>query len=105
RVFLQSPMEGPAEEVVLQRLNGDATSLDGQYVRAKSDVLDRNRPAAPGLDGQADFRFEPVLESITSCPSYAEVCPLFDAVNLYWHVDTFAAEYWVGRMGLDIDFQ
>lgn len=105
RVFLQSPMEGAAEEVVLQRLNGDATALDGQYVRARSDVLDRNRPAAPGRDGQADFRFDPILDSIRDCPLDAEVCPLFDAVNLYWHVDRFAADYWVDRMGLDIDFQ
>ncbi len=105
RVFLQSPMEGEAQEVMLERLHGDATALDGQYVRARSDVLDRNRGAAPGKEGLADFRFDPVLDSIRDCPLDAGVCPLFDAVNLYWHVDRFASEYWVARMGLDIDFQ
>jgi len=103
-VFLNNPFDIVAVEVELQGLLGDATRLEGEYVRAGSERLDGFDIAAPGLNG-ADFRFEPDTTDAQLCNTDQSVCSRFDAVNVYYHIDTFVREFWIDRMGVDINFQ
>jgi len=103
RVFLTDPADGDAVEVVLQGLLGDGLALDGEFVRAGSDRLDGQGKAARAEDG--DFRFEPDTTEAVHCITDLTECPSFDAVNVYYHVDHYAREFWEGRMGVDITFK
>jgi len=89
-VYDASPEEGAPIEVALQRLAGSATTLDGQYVRVTSNVLQPGGEPVQGKNGSSDFRFD------AAAPT---------AVNVYYHIDRFAHEFWVERLGVDIDFQ
>lgn len=103
RVFESDPAGGDAVEVLLQGLIGDGLSLDGEFVRAGSDRLDGAGMPASAPDG--DFRFDPDTTEAVYCITDLSECPAFDAVNVYHHVDTYAREFWEGRMGLDIGFK
>lgn len=104
-VYLSDPFGGDAVEVTLERLHGDGTSLDGQYVRVASDKVDAPGTATPGIGGAADFRYQPNDYVTESCFDRVEDCALFDPVNVYYHVDRMASEFWRDRMGVDPDFQ
>ena len=103
RVFLTDPGSSQATEVTLQGLLGDGRSLDGEFVRAGSDRLDGAGQVMTTLDG--DFRFTPDTTSAVLCPTDLSACSAFDAVNLYWHVDRFARDFWVDRMGITPSFR
>ena len=104
-VFETDPSGGDAVEVLLERLHGDGTTLDGQYVRVASDRIDPPGAAAPGKDGQPDFRFAPNDPETEDCFGAIEDCSPFDAVNVYYHIDRMATVFWRDRMGIDPDFQ
>jgi hypothetical protein len=103
-VFLNNPFDIAPVEVQLQGLLGDGTRLEGEYVRSRSFKLDTLGLAAPGLGG-ADFRFEPDTTDMKPCNTDVSRCSPFDAVNVYYHVDTFVREFWVNRMAMEIPFQ
>ena len=102
-VFLHDPNDGQTILVQLQGLLDDGSRLEGEYVRAGSEELEGPTESAPG-DG-ADFRFEPDLNPAQDCITDLSRCSRFDAVNLYYHIDTFVRQFWIDRMGVDIDFQ
>ncbi len=104
-VYASDPGEGAVIEVQLERLFGAGDRLEGQYVRVGSDRLDSPGTAAPGKDGQADFRFEPNDPETEDCLADLGDCSPFDAVNVYHHVDRFATEFWRDRMAFDPPFQ
>ena len=103
-VFLNNPFDIAPVEVQLQGLLGDGTRLEGEYVRSRSFIVDTLGLAAPGRGG-ADFRFEPDTTDMKPCNTDVSRCSPFDAVNAYYHVDTFAREFWVHRMAVEIPFQ
>ena len=103
RVYETNPSGGEATEVTLQGLLGNGSALDGEFVRAGSDRLDGIGVAAKAIDGA--FTFAPDTTEAVHCMVDLAECPAFDAVNVYYHVDRFAREFWEQRMGLDIDFQ
>lgn len=110
RVFLEDPDDVEPGDIDLPNLTGDGTRLDGLYARVHSDRLDAAGAPAPGKDGLADFRFEPILGKGVECTTAADAevgqyCSRFDAVNVYYHIDRVAREYWIDRLGIDIDFQ
>ena len=102
-VFATDPADGNVIEVMLEGLLGDGLSLDGEFVRAGSDRMDGQGNAASAPDG--DFRFDPDTSSAVLCPTDLSRCPAFDAVNVYYHVDSFARHFWEDRMGVDISFK
>lgn len=110
RVYLEDPDDPAPSEIEIPNLAGDGTRLEGLYARVRSDKLDGSADAAPGLDGLPDFRFDPILGQGVECTSAvgdeAELyCSRLDAVNVYYHIDKVAREYWIDRLGVDIDFQ
>ena len=111
-VFLNSPRDSGHAEVVLKDLFGDGTRLEGLYVRARSERVDGAVEIARGLESGAgggastpDFRFIP--DTTAAVPCYTDVtrCPRFDAVNVYYHADRFARDFWVDYLGLNIELQ
>ncbi|MFT5141847.1 MAG: hypothetical protein ACI80V_001937 [Rhodothermales bacterium] len=104
-VYLSDPSGGDAVEVTLERLYGDGTRLDGRYSRVASDRLDTPGLGAPGIGGAADFRYPPNNWETEDCLEVIEDCSPFDAVNVYYHIDRVAREFWLGRLGVDIPFQ
>lgn len=104
-VYLENPDDGTTAVVQLERLDGDGTRLAGRYVRVTSDKLSTNGQAVEGVGGAADFRYEPNTSPMADCTWHIEDCSLFDAVNVYYHIDRFAHEYWTDRLGVDISFQ
>ncbi len=102
-VFLHDPNDGQTILVQLQGLLNDGSRLEGEYVRVGSEELEGPTESAPG-DG-ADFRFEADLNPAQECITDLSQCSRFDAVNLYYHIDTFVRQFWIDRMGIDIDFQ
>lgn len=104
-VFTTDPAAGPREEVMLERLFGTGNRLDGQYARVGSNRLQPQGEPAAGKDGEADFRFEPNNPETEDCLEDIDDCAPFDAVNVYYHIDRFATEFWRDRMGFDPPFQ
>ena len=104
KVFLSNPFDITPVEVLLEGLHNAGNQLDGQYVRAGSDRLD-GAGAASGINGQADYRFEADTTEMKLCSTDLSKCPAFDPVNVYYHVDRYARDYWVDQMGVDISFQ
>ncbi len=104
-VYEQSPEEGAPVEVMLERLNGSATLLDGQYVRVTSNVLQPGGESLPGKNGTSDFRFDVAAPTTAECITDAAACSAFDAANVYYHIDRFAHEFWTERLGVDVNFQ
>ncbi|MFT4605477.1 MAG: hypothetical protein ACI9W4_002216 [Rhodothermales bacterium] len=104
-VYASDPGEGVAIEVQLDRLFGAGDRLEGQYVRVGSDRLDSPGTASPGINGQADFRFEPNDPETEDCLADVNDCSRFDAANVYHHIDRFATDFWRDRMGFDPPFQ
>ena len=102
-VFLHDPDDGQTILVQLQGLLDDGFRLEGEYVRVGSEKLEGPTESAPG-DG-ADYRFEPDLNPALDCITDSSRCSRFDAVNLYYHIDTFARQFWIDRLGVNIDFQ
>ena len=102
-VYLNDPADDEVSTVDLQRLNGDGTRLDGIYAQVRSYRLDADGNPTRGIDGSSDFRYEPGIDSL--CTWNVDSCSRFDAVNVYYHIDRFASEYWVERLGVDISFQ
>ena len=102
-VFLHDPDDGQTILVQIQGLLDDGSRLEGEYVRVGSEELEGPTESAPG-DG-ADYRFEPDLNLAKECITDLSKCSRFDAVNLYYHIDTFVREFWIDPMGVDIDFQ
>ena len=111
RVFLEDPDDPAPGDIELENLTGDGSRLEGLYARVHSDKLDASGESAPGKDGLADFRFDPILDQGVECTlsstpeEAAEYCSRLDAVNVYYHIDRVAREYWIDRLGVDIDFQ
>lgn len=104
-VYLSDPSDGHVAQVQLERLDGDGTKLVGRYVRVTSERLSADGEPIEGVNGTADFRYEPIADSLADCTWHIEDCSRFDAVNVYYHVDRFAHEYWTKRLGVEIDFQ
>lgn len=104
-VYDASPEEGAPIEVALQRLAGSATTLNGQYVRVTSNVLQPGGEPVQGKNGTSDFRFDAAAPTTADCITDAAACSAFDAVNVYYHIDRFAHEFWAERLGVDVDFQ
>lgn len=102
-VFKTDPADGTVVEVVLLGLLGNGLSLDGEFVRAGSDRLDGEGNPMSTPDG--DFRFDPDTTGAVHCTTDSSECAAFDAVNVYHHVDTYARQFWEGRMGVDIGFK
>lgn len=104
-VFLNDPSDGPYREVELLRLHGDASRLEGEFVRVFSARLHQEGESLESRDGAGDFRFEPILGETSNCTREINDCSPFDLVNVYYHVDRFAREFWMDRLGVEIDFQ
>jgi hypothetical protein len=104
-VYASDPGEGAVIEVQLKRLFGAGDRLEGRYARVGSNRLESPGVAAPGKDGQADFRFEPNDPETEDCLADIADCSPFDAVNVYHHIDRFATEFWRDRMAFDPPFQ
>ena len=104
-VYLNDPSNSGPATVELPRLHGDGTRLEGQYARISSYRLTPDGDFISGIDGAADFRYQPSPDSAYGCHFHVDQCSAFDAVNVYYHIDKFATEFWRGRLGLDIDFQ
>ncbi len=105
RVYLKDPGDGSTTDLSLERLFGDGTKLDGRYARVHSERLDKGGFAARGMAGRADFRFDPNLQQNQDCILRIEDCSRFDAVNVYFHIDRYAREFWRDRLGIDPPFQ
>lgn len=103
--FLNDPADRSYREVELHRLNGDGSVLDGEFVRVSSARLQPDGSPLASVDGSGDFRFEPVLADSSDCVRVIEDCSPFDLVNVYYHIDRFAREFWEDRLGIDIEFQ
>ncbi len=104
-VFLGDPDDGASTTIQLDRLDGDGTKLTGRYVQVTSHRVGTLGEPIEGVDGAADFRFEPNTDPSADCTWRIEDCSPFDAVNVYYHVDRYAQEFWVERMGVEIPFQ
>ena len=103
RVFATNPGSSQPIEVNLPGLIGDGTVLDGEFVRSGSDRLDGAGVLA--ASASKDFRFDPDTTGAVFCPTDLSACSPFDAVNVYYHVDRYARQYWEDVMGLDISFR
>lgn len=104
-VYLENPDDGTTAVVQLERLAGDGTRLNGRYVRVTSDKLSTKGQAVEGVGGAADFRYEPNTSPVADCTWHIEDCSPFDAVNVYYHIDRFAHEYWTERLDVNLSFQ
>ena len=105
--YRHDPADGAYDTVALPRLYGDGTRLNGVYARVSSARINPDGAPTPSLDGNLDYRYLPTPTDTPgqACLLQLQDCSLFDAVNLYYHLDTFAHTYWVERLGLDLDFQ
>lgn len=104
--FLNDPSDGEFVEVDLRGLNNDARELSGEFVTVTSDRLHRDGVPLGGLNGAAgDFRYEPAPPEAGRCMQSIDECSPFDLVNIYFHVDRYARDYWRDRLGVSIDFQ
>ena len=104
-VYLDDPSAGAPVTVQLERLDADGTALSGRYVRVTSHRLGADGAPLEGVGGAADFRYEPNTDPLADCTWEIDDCSPFDAVNVYFHIDRFAHEFWTGRMGVEIPFQ
>ena len=102
--YPEDPSRSPFVQVTLRDLWGDGTRLDGRYVRVRSGRIEPDRPFSSSGDA-ASFLFEPTPEGPDLCAFDLSQCSPFDAVNVYFHVDRVAREFWRDRMGFDPPFQ
>ena len=104
-VYLDDPSAGAPVTVQLERLDAAGTALSGRYVRVTSHRLGESDAPMEGIGGGADFRYEPNTKPLADCTWEIDDCSPFDAVNVYFHIDRFAHEFWSMRMGVEIPFQ
>jgi hypothetical protein len=102
--YLSDPSGGDPALVALPRLHAAGERLDGRFVRVSSTILDDGL-ATPASGPGASYFFEPNTDDATTCYDNSDKCTPFDNVNAYYHIDRYAQEYWVDRLGLDVDFQ
>ncbi len=101
-VFASDPSSGGPIEVTLSGLVGDGLHLDGEYVRVGSDRLDGAGALAFSANG--DFRYQPDTTKVTDCITDQSRCARFDAVNVYYHVDTFVRQFWIDKLSITPSF-
>lgn len=102
RVYATDPFDGAPIDVTLSGLVGDGRSLDGEFVRVGSDRLDGAGVLASEASG--DFRFDPDTTNTVDCITDLARCPRFDAVNVYYHVDTYVRDFWIGELDVTPSF-
>ena len=104
-VYLDDPSSGAPITVQLERLDAGGSALSGRYVRVTSHRLGADGAPLEGIGGSADFRYEPNTDPLADCTWEIDDCSPFDAVNVYFHTDRFAHEFWSERMAVEIPFQ
>lgn len=102
--YPQDPSVSAYEQVVLPRLLGDGSRLDGLYAKVWSERIGEVGVATPSLQG-LDYRYLPSTQPTSECFQDLSVCSHFDDVNAYYHIDRFAHTYWVNTLGVDINYQ
>lgn len=102
--YPQDPSVSTYEQVVLPRLLGDGSRLDGLYAKVWSERIGEVGVATPSLQG-LDYRYPPSTQPASECFQDLSVCSHFDDVNAYYHIDRFAHAYWVNTLGVEINFQ
>jgi len=103
-VFESDPSAGEPQLFALPRLLGDGLTLSGEYVIVSSLVFDTDGAPTQSTDGAGAFMFEPITDEARECYSDPTDCSEFDNVNAYFHIDRYASEFWVDRLGIDINF-
>lgn len=103
-VYLADPREVIPTEVVLKDLVLDGTRLEGPYAIAGSERLEG--AAQANLDnGIPNFRFLPDTVYASPCNTDVSACTLFDAVNVYYHIDRYVRDYWLDQLQFEPTFQ
>ena len=77
-VYSSDPTGGAPTEVLLPRLSGDGTRLEGRYAMVYSDRLDSAGAGAPGIGGAADYRYQPLDPLDLECKLTLNGCSPFE---------------------------
>lgn len=90
KVYLKYPVNSSLMTATILRLLGSGTTVDGTYIKVTNyelgDITNGNFQYYPPYNSQHDGTH-------------------FDDVNVYWHVDRFAKNYWIDKIGYNISFK
>ncbi len=102
--YRTDPRAGEPELLPLPGLLGDGLHLSGEYVSVSSRRFDTAGEPTPSSGPSGEFVYEPVSSIDANCVLYVDDCSLIDNVNAYHHIDRFARDFWISRLGVDINF-
>jgi len=103
--FVSDPSASPPTLVDIPRLIGDGQRLDGEYLSISSRVFNPDGLPTASSGNAGEFIFEPIADLDLRCDNDPNNCSQFDNVNAYVHLDRFASDFWVDRLGMDVDFR